>query len=115
VPQVKAGKVRVLMVTGERRSSYMPEVPSAKDAGLELPLRTWYAVFAPAATPRDVVQRLNAESNRIFADAGYAEKYLTALGLTASGMSVDDFSAFLKRDREAFAQLAKTLGLKPEP
>jgi tripartite-type tricarboxylate transporter receptor subunit TctC len=113
--QVKAGKLKALMVTGERRSPSLPDVPTSKEAGVELPLRTWYALFAPAGTPRSVVDKLNAEANRVFADAQFAEKYLSALGLTASGMSADEFGAFLKRDRESFSQLAKTIGLKPEP
>ncbi len=115
VPQIKAGKLRALMVTGERRSGSLPDVPSSKELGMELPLRTWYALFSPAGTPRDAVQRLNAEINKAMADPAFIEKYMASLGLVGGGMSADEFGAFLKRDREAFAQLAKLIGLKPEP
>jgi tripartite-type tricarboxylate transporter receptor subunit TctC len=113
--QVKAGKLKALMVTADRRSPYLPDTPTAKEAGLELPLRTWYALFSTAGTPRDIVLRLNAEANKALAEPVMVEKYMNPLGLTASGMSQEEFAAFLWRDRDAFAQLAKLIGLKPEP
>jgi tripartite-type tricarboxylate transporter receptor subunit TctC len=115
VPQIKAGKIRALMVTGERRSPALPDVPSAKEVGMELPLRTWYALFLPAGAPRDLVAKLNGEINKAIADPVFHEKYQNALGLVGGGMSPEEFAAFLKRDREGFAQLAKLIGLKSEP
>ena len=57
VAPIKAGKLRALAVTGDRRSVLLPDVPSFKEAGIDLPIRTWYGLFAPAGTPRDIVQR----------------------------------------------------------
>src|SRR6202008_24832 len=60
--QAKAGKLRVLAVTGTKRSPLMPDVPTASEAGVPgFEFGTWFAVVAPAGTPRAVLDRLNAE------------------------------------------------------
>ncbi len=62
VPQARAGKIRLLATTGTTRSPLTPDVPSVREAGLpEFEFATWFAVVAPAGTPRAVVDRLNAE------------------------------------------------------
>ncbi len=112
---IKAGKLRALAITGDKRSALLPEGPSFKEAGIDLPIRTWYGLFAPAATPREIVQRLNTEAVRAMAQPIFIDKFMTAVGISPPGpMTPEDFAAFLKRDREAFAELAKTIGLKPE-
>ena len=102
VAPIKAGKLRALAVTGDRRSVLLPDVPSFKEAGIDLPIRTWYGLFAPAGTPRDIVQRLNSETQRVMAQPGFVEKFLTAVGLSHPGaMTPEEFAAFLKRDRKS--------------
>ena len=62
VPQAKAGKIRLLATTGTSRSPLTPDIPTVREAGLpEFEFATWFAVVAPAGTPRAVVDRLNAE------------------------------------------------------
>jgi len=63
IPQVRARKVRALAVLAEKRVSSLPEVPTAAEAGLDgFAMPVWYAMFAPAGTPRDIVSRLNRET-----------------------------------------------------
>jgi tripartite-type tricarboxylate transporter receptor subunit TctC len=63
-----AGKIRALAVTGSRRSSVFPELPTLAEAGIkDYQVETWIGVFAPAGTPKAIVDRLHAETNRIFA------------------------------------------------
>jgi tripartite-type tricarboxylate transporter receptor subunit TctC len=109
----KAGKLKVLAVTGDKPSPFLPGVPPFKEAGIDLPWRTWFGVFAPAGTPREVVQRLNAEINRTVASAQYVQKFLTTQGITPAPGTPEDFSAFLKSDRELFARMMKVIGVKP--
>lgn len=64
----RAGRIRALAVTGSRRSSVFPELPTLAEAGVkDYQVETWIGVFAPAGTPRAIVDRLHAETNRIFA------------------------------------------------
>lgn len=66
LPQARSGKLRALAVTGARRVEQMPDVPTMSEAGVPgYEITAWFAIFAPANTPRDVVARLNAELNKV--------------------------------------------------
>ena len=68
VQHIKAGKIRPLAVTSSRRSSVFPELPTLAEAGLkDYQVETWIGVFAPAGTPKPIVDQLHRETNRIFA------------------------------------------------
>ena len=113
--QIKAGKLRVLAVMGSKRLPYWPSAPTLHEAGVDLPLSTWYMQFAPAGTPRDIVQRLNTEVNRMMGDARFVEKFMTPIGVSPpESMSPDELGVFMKRMRDGFAEIARTIGLKPE-
>jgi tripartite-type tricarboxylate transporter receptor subunit TctC len=82
-PFVKSGKLRMLAVLSDERSSAFPDVPTMKELGhANLVVDTWYGLFAPAGTPRDAVQRLNAEVNEIL-KAPATQAALAKQGLTA--------------------------------
>lgn len=114
--QLKSGKLKALAQSGEIRSQYLPDVPTFKEAGMELSLRNWFGLFAPAGTPRDIVQRLNAEVGRnLLRNQGLRERYLEAQGLAMElpvGESPDAFAAFLKADRAYYANIIKTTGIR---
>ena len=112
-PLAKAGKLKVLAVTGDKASPFVPGVPSFKEAGIDLPWRTWYGVFAPAGTPRDIVLRLNAEVNRVVNTQQYIEKVLWSQGVAPATDSPEEFTAFLKEDRALFARMMSVIGVKP--
>ncbi len=68
-PQVKAGKLKALGIAGEKRSSVMPEVPTLTEQGVSnVNVNQWYGLFAPAKTPRGVIDRLNKELNIVLTD-----------------------------------------------
>jgi 2-methylaconitate cis-trans-isomerase PrpF/tripartite-type tricarboxylate transporter receptor subunit TctC len=68
-PYVRAGRLRALAVAGPRRAPSLPEVPTLREAGIDgVDVTQWYAVFAPAKTPRPIVERLNEALNRVLAD-----------------------------------------------
>ncbi len=113
----KAGKVKILAVAGDARSPALPDVPSFKEAGMELSMRTWFGMFVPAATPKAIVQKLNAEVGGILRSAEFKEKFLTRQGVetnSPSGESTEAFAKFVKQDREMYANLLKTVGVKAE-
>src|SRR5687768_10695368 len=84
---IKAGKLRALAVTTAKRSAVLPDVPTLEQAGLPgFDIGTWFGVLAPAATPKDVVARLNTEMTRIIKSPEFAEKML-AIGADPIGDS----------------------------
>ena len=69
IPYVKAGKLKPLAVAGPRRSHLLPDVPTLKEAGVDgVEVQQWYGVFAPARTPRPIVDKLNKALNQVLAD-----------------------------------------------
>ena len=115
---VKSGKVKALAQSGETRSRHLPDVPTFKEAGMEISLRNWFGLFAPAGTPVDIVRRLNAEVARnLLNNPVLQERFLASQGLGAEspvGESPEAFEAFLKADREYFAKVIKTTGIRLE-
>jgi tripartite-type tricarboxylate transporter receptor subunit TctC len=74
-PQVKAGKLKALGIAGEQRSSVLPNVPTLAEQGIaDVNMTQWYALFAPARTPRAVIERLNREVNAVLADKANARR-----------------------------------------
>ena len=116
-PLRKAGKLKALAVVGDVRSTIMPELPTVKDAGIDITIRAWFGMFAPAGTPQEMVQSLNAAVAKALHDPAFKEKFLAPLGfepVAPAGGSVEQFAAFLKADRETFERVFKTAGVKGE-
>ena len=107
---VRSGKVRALAVTSLRRSEVMPDLPSMAEAGLDgFELRGWIGLFAPANTPRDLVQRLNGEVLKMLA-ADLRGKLLE-LGLDVAGGTPEQFAAFIREDIAKYGRIVKTSGM----
>eukprot|EP01041_Mallomonas_annulata_P042339 gene42339-biopygen29067 len=94
LPQVKAGKVRGLAVTSTQRSKAIPELPTVNEAlGLkDYELIAYFALFAPAGTPRPVLERLEAEARAIVASPEMKKRF-AELGVQGVGSSAQEFSA----------------------
>ena len=114
MPMIKAGKIKVLVLAGHKRYGLLPDVPSFVEAGYELDYAGWYGMFAPAGTPKPIVQRLNAEVGKLIADPKFVEKFLTPFASSPVGGTPEEFAAFLEKDRETAAKLAKIANLKPQ-
>ena len=117
-PQVRAGKFKALAVATSQRSPYLPEVPTFKEAGMDVAILTWYGLMAPAGTPRDIVQRVNAVvAAELFAVPAMRDKYLTTPGTQVeppAGAPPEAFAEFLKAQREMYARVVKVAGVKIE-
>jgi len=112
IPQVKAGKIKPLAVIGSRRSAQLPEVPTFQELGLELQVRSWLGIFAPAGTPKEIVRRLNTEIAKILSDPAFREQNLTGRAIVPVGDSPENFADFLRADREIAARLVKIAGVR---
>ena len=104
---IRAGKLRALAVTTAKRSSALPEVPTLDEAGLKsFDIGTWFGVLAPAATPKDIVARLNAEMLKVIHSPEF-RKRMEEIGAEPIGNSVDQMSQQIKADTDKFAKLVK--------
>jgi tripartite-type tricarboxylate transporter receptor subunit TctC len=111
---VKAGKLRALAVTDSRRTELMPEVPTMKEAGVDgVEVSLWYALLAPAATPRDTVDKLAAAVARAARDPATRE-VLRKQGAEAVGNTPDQFNAYLREEQARWSEVVKVSGAKVE-
>lgn len=111
-PQLAAGKVRLIAVSGAERSALTPEVPTFAEQGYKgLEMMTWAGLFVPQKTPPEVVQRLNAEVTRIVHQKDVADR-LADLGYVPGTLSQPDFAKVVRDDRERWAVLIKQAGVR---
>jgi len=114
IPHVKAGKLRALAVTTAKRSAVSPDVPTLAESGLAgYELSSWQAVFAPAGTPKPIVDRLYAEISKIL-QMPDVQKRLTELGLDLSGMAPQELGALVKADVPRLGKIVRESGAKAE-
>lgn len=110
IPYVRSAKVRALAVTSLQRSGALPELPTMSEAGLKgFELRGWIGLIAPAGTPREIVNRLNAEIQKML--GGDLRKRLLELGLDVAGGTPEQFTAFIKEDIAKYGRIVKASGM----
>jgi len=116
LPQVKAGKLKALAVTGAKRSNLLPDVPTVAEA-LGMPdfeLTAWFVIMAPAKTPAPVINLLNKEIDKILKDPDFVQKIHNA-GAEVIGGSAASFETRMKKDTVRLSELIKLAGTKAEP
>jgi tripartite-type tricarboxylate transporter receptor subunit TctC len=107
MPNVKAGKLAVLGVTSDKRVAYWPEVPTLKESGFrDYEAYAWFGVTAPAATPKDVIAKLNADIVAVLKSADVAER-LAAQGADVAATSVEEFGRFLGAEHARWSAAVK--------
>lgn len=114
LPHIKDGKLTGLVVNTAKRAAALPDVPTVAEAGFsnaEYPF--WLGVFAPAKTPRDIVEKLNSEIGKALKEPKVRDK-LAALGVEPMTMSAGEFNAYVSKEIGASAALVKAAGLAPQ-
>ena len=107
LPHIKAGKLRPLAVTTAKRSAALPDVPTLEEAGLKgFDIGTWFGALAPAATPKDIVARLNTEMVKVIQSPQF-RKRMDEIGAEPIGNSADQMASQIKSETEKFAKLVK--------
>jgi tripartite-type tricarboxylate transporter receptor subunit TctC len=109
--QVKAGRLRALAVTSTARSAIAPEVPTMAEIIPGFEATSWHGVFAPAGTPRAIVDAMAAEMKRILELPDVKEK-LAEIGAVASPMTPEEFTRFIDGERTKWAEVVKASGAK---
>ena len=112
-PQIKAGKVRALGVTSQKRAALLPEVPAIAETVRGFELIAWFALFTNSGAPADAVQRLHTECAKILARPDVKERF-AALGIEVSPTSSAELGAFVKSEIAKWAKLVKVAGIQPE-
>ncbi|MGE4112273.1 MAG: tripartite tricarboxylate transporter substrate-binding protein, partial [Burkholderiales bacterium] len=113
LPHIRAGKLRALAVTGVKRSTAAPEVPTMAEAGVKgYQHSSWVGMLAPAKTPPAVIRLLHAESVKIINTAEVKKLFLRR-GMEAEGNTPAEFAASVREDVEKWKKLVKAAGIKP--
>jgi tripartite-type tricarboxylate transporter receptor subunit TctC len=109
---IDAGQVRALATTGEQRSSVLPDVPTVSESGVPgYEATIWLGVMAPKGTPKEVVDRLNAEIAKIIAKPAIREAWAKQ-GAVPMTMTPEQFDVFLRRDIDKWAKVIKQAGIE---
>ena len=112
LPHIKSGKTRALAVASRARAPALPEVPTMSEAGVAgYESATNYTLFAPAGTPRDIIERLNREGNALLQMAEVRDK-LASLGIVISGGSVEAVEKRVPAEIDKWARVIKGANLK---
>jgi len=113
-PNVKAGQVRALATTGEKRTTVLPDVPTVAEAGVPgYETTIWLGIMAPKGTPQAIVDKLNAEIRKAINQPAVKEIWANQ-GAVPMAMSPAEFGAFLERDIGKWAGVVKTANIKIE-
>jgi tripartite-type tricarboxylate transporter receptor subunit TctC len=114
IPFIQAGRVRALGVTSAQRAPAMPELPTLMEAGVRgYEYTTWYGLFVPGATPRDVIAKLNAAVMRILGQADFRAQ-LARDGLDPIGGTPESFEAYFRAEVEKLGAALRAAGAKAE-
>lgn len=111
---IQSGKVRALAVLGERRLPELPDVPTAKEAGIDhFETSTWYGLLASGGTPRDIINRWNAEWLKIVAMPDTREK-MQKVGFEPLSSTPDQFAEFIRKETVRYGKVIKEANLTIE-
>ena len=110
MPHIQSGKVKPIAVTGAQRSPLLPDVPTFSEAGMPgFESYAWYGFFAPAGTPKEIVDKLNAEARKVMDSPEY-QRVLTDTGSENVGTSAEEFARFVEAEAAKWSKVAKESG-----
>jgi tripartite-type tricarboxylate transporter receptor subunit TctC len=114
LPQIKAGKLKALAVLGPKRSSLLPDVPTMAEAGVSgYALTNWFGLLAPAATPKDVLSKLNADVLQVL-KLSEIKTRISEMGADVVGNSAEEFGAAMRAESAQWADVIKSANIKAE-
>ena len=109
---IRGNRLRALAVTTPKRAEPLPDVPTFMETGLKgFEMTNWYGVVAPAATPREVINKINADLNKALSDPG-VRKRLADVGTEIGGGSAESFDAFIKTEIVKYTKLVKAANVQ---
>lgn len=110
---VRSGQIRALALAAPKRSALLPDVPTTAEAGLkDFYSSGWFGLVAPAGTPSAVVNKIAADVSKIIVKPDFQQKYVSGVGFEPLNQGPDQFAAFLRKDRAAYAIHIKNINFK---
>jgi len=114
VPHIQAGKLRALAVTSRKRSALLADVPTLAESGLpDYQAGSWYGIEAPAGTPREIIDRLNAAIVKALREPEVAKR-LAAEGAEVIGSTPEEFGAHIKAELARVGKVVRAAGIRAE-
>jgi tripartite-type tricarboxylate transporter receptor subunit TctC len=113
IPQIKAGKLRAIGLTGSKRSPALPDVPTIAETLPGYENITWHSVVVPARTPKPIVAKLSKELMRIIKNPDM-QAHFAQQGLDAVGSTPEELATLIKKEQVEYAKLVKQIGLKAQ-
>jgi tripartite-type tricarboxylate transporter receptor subunit TctC len=111
LPHIEAGRLRALAVTSRERTALLPQVPTVSESGLAgFEAVTWFGFTVPTGTPRDIVDRLNAEIAKVLAMPG-VKKQLASQGIDVGGGTPEQFAVYMRDEFAKWGRLVKESGM----
>jgi tripartite-type tricarboxylate transporter receptor subunit TctC len=111
-PQIKAGRLRALAVTGSQRSALFPDLPTVSEFYPGYEVTIWLGLFAAAGTPQALLARLHTEVNKLLAETETRSRLNAAGGLEAYITTAPEFAALIRSDYDKYGKLVKDIGIK---
>ncbi|HYC37044.1 MAG TPA: tripartite tricarboxylate transporter substrate binding protein [Usitatibacter sp.] len=112
LPQVKAGKLRALAVTGAQRSPAVPELPTMKEAGLDFVVESWYGFMAPAGTPKAVIDKIYNDTITVLKRPDVVEAFAKRGADVATSASPEEFAKMVATEKARWAEVIEKSGAK---
>jgi len=110
---VRAGRLRALAISTEKRASIAPDIPTIAEAGVPgYDASAWTGFFAPAGTPKEIVRKLHTEMTAILRSPDVVQR-LTSAGLDPVGNTPEEFMAFIRIEKQKWAEAVKFAAPKP--
>jgi len=114
LPHIKAGRLKALAVLGPKRTALLPDVPTIAESGLPgYALTNWFGLLAPAATPREIVAKIHADSVKALKEPDINKK-IADLGADVVGNTPEEFGAALRAESAQWAEIIKTANIRAE-
>ena len=112
-PHIRANKVRAIAVTGEARTPALPDTPTLAEQGIKaFPSYAWWGVYAPAGTPRPIVDRMHAEITKAVRSPDVTQKFVEQFNMEILTTSPEDFAAYQKSEQERWFKVIKDNDIK---
>jgi tripartite-type tricarboxylate transporter receptor subunit TctC len=113
--QITAGKMTALALVNNIRTPLLPSTPTLADLGYKgPPSQTWYGLFAPAGTPKPIIDKLNGGIVKVVSDAAFRDKFIISRGLVPAIGSPEEFAKDIKADRAGAKDIVKESGMEPQ-